>query len=42
MDCVTILAQAAETSSPQAAEEAVVPMETFWSYITSLNLVEAV
>jgi len=42
MDCVTILAQAVENSSPQAAEEAVVPMETFWSYITSLNLVEAV
>jgi len=42
MDCVTILAQAVETASPQAAEEAVVPMETFWSYITSLNLVEAV
>ncbi len=42
MDCVTILAQAAETTSPEAAEEAVVPMQTFWSYITSLNLVEAV
>ncbi|MFB0554615.1 MAG: hypothetical protein ACETWQ_15035 [Phycisphaerae bacterium] len=42
MDCVTILAQAVETASPQAAEEAVIPMETFWSYITSLNLVEAV
>ena len=42
MDCVTILAQAVENSSAPAAEEAVVPMETFWSYITSLNLVEAV
>jgi len=42
MDCVTILAQAVETASPQAVEEAVVPMETFWEYITSLNLVEAV
>jgi len=42
MDCVTILAQAAETASPEAAEEAVVPMESFWAYITSLNLVEAV
>jgi len=41
MDCVTILAQAVETASAQAAEEAVVPMETFWAYITSLNLVEA-
>ncbi len=42
MDCVTILAQAVETTSAQPVEEAVVPMETFWSYITSLNLVEAV
>jgi len=42
MDCVTILAQAVETSSAQAVEEAVVPIETFWAYITSLNLVEAV
>jgi len=42
MDCITILAQAVETASAQAAEEAVVPMETFWAYITSLNLVEAV
>jgi hypothetical protein len=42
MDCVTILAQAVETASAPAAEEAVVPMETFWAYIISLNLVEAV
>lgn len=42
MDCVTILAQAAETGSPQAAEEAVVPIESFWVYVTSLNLVEAI
>jgi len=42
MDCVTILAQAVETTSAQSAEEAVVPMESFWAYITSLNLVEAV
>lgn len=42
MDCVTILAQAAETDSPQAAEEAVVPIESFWVYVTSLNLVEAI
>jgi len=41
MDCVTILAQAVETAGPQAAEEAVVPIESFWAYITSLNLVEA-
>jgi len=46
MDCVTILAQAVETASAQAAEEAVVPIESFiesfWVYITSLDLVEAV
>jgi hypothetical protein len=42
MDCVTILAQAAETASPRATEEAVVPIESFWTYITSLNPVEAV
>jgi hypothetical protein len=42
MDCVTILAQAVETASSGAAEEAVVPMESFWNYITSLDRVEAV
>ncbi|MCH7556831.1 MAG: hypothetical protein IIB56_05170 [Planctomycetes bacterium] len=42
MDYVTILAQAVETASAQAAEEAVVPIESFWAYITSLNLVEAI
>ena len=42
MDCVTILAQAVETASSGAAEEAVVPMESFWNYITTLNRVEAV
>jgi hypothetical protein len=42
MDCVTILAQAVETASAQTVEEAVVPMETFWAYITSLKMVEAV
>ena len=42
MDCVTILAQAVETASPQATEEIVIPIESFWAYITSLNLVEAV
>jgi len=39
MDCVTILAQAVETAGPSAAEEAI---EAFWTYITSLNLVEAI
>lgn len=42
MDCVTILAQAVETAGSGAAEEAVVPMESFWNYITSLDRVEAV
>ena len=42
MDCVTILAQAVETASSGAAEEAVVPMESFWNYITTLDKVEAV
>lgn len=42
MDCVTILAQAVETASAQTTEEAVVPIESFWAYITSLNLVEAI
>ena len=42
MDCVTILAQAVETASSGAAEEAVVPMESFWNYITTLNRAEAV
>ncbi len=42
MDYVTILAQAVETASAQTAEEAVVPIESFWAYITSLNLVEAI
>ncbi|MBA7637915.1 hypothetical protein ES703_45564 [subsurface metagenome] len=42
MDCITILAQAVETASPRATEEAVVPIVSFWTYITSLNLVEAV
>ncbi|MHC4726496.1 MAG: hypothetical protein ACYS17_04645 [Planctomycetota bacterium] len=42
MDCVTILAQAVETASSGAAEEAFVPMESFWNYITTLDRVEAV
>ncbi|MBN1806085.1 MAG: hypothetical protein JW837_12625 [Sedimentisphaerales bacterium] len=42
MDCVTILAQAAETASSGAAEEAVIPLESFWNYIITLNQVEAV
>jgi hypothetical protein len=42
MDCVTILAQAVESASSGAAEESVVPMESFWNYITTLNRAEAV
>ena len=42
MDCVNILAQAVETASSGGAEEAVVPMESFWNYITTLNRAEAV
>ena len=42
MDCVTILAQAVDTAYSGAAEEAVVPMESFWNYITTLNRAEAV
>ena len=42
MNCTVILAQAVETAGQtQAAEEAVVPIETIWQYITSLNLLEA-
>jgi hypothetical protein len=42
MDCVTILAQAVENASSSAAEEAFVPLESFWNYITTLDRVEAV
>lgn len=43
MDGVTILAETVEKASetPQMAEEAVVPIDLLWGYITSLNLVEA-
>lgn len=42
MDCVTILAQAVQTASTDAANEAVVPIQSIWEYVTSLNMVEAV
>jgi hypothetical protein len=42
MDCVTILAQAVETAYSGASEESVVPLNSFWNYITTLNRVEAV
>ncbi len=41
MDCVTVLAQAYETAAPRASD-AVVPIDTFWKYIISLNLIEAI
>ncbi|MHC4574399.1 MAG: hypothetical protein ACYS76_09760 [Planctomycetota bacterium] len=40
MDYITILAQTVEASDQ--AEEAVVPMESIWGYVTSLNFLEAV
>ena len=43
MNCTVILAQAVETAGQtQAAEETVVPIETIWTYITSLNPLEAI
>jgi len=43
MDGITILAETVEKASetPQLPEEAVVPVDLMWGYITSLNLVEA-
>jgi hypothetical protein len=41
MSYVTILAQAAETTAPGAAEEGIVPINLIWEQITSLGLVEA-
>ena len=43
MNCTVILAQAVKTAGQtQAAEETVVPIETIWTYITSLNPLEAI
>ena len=41
MDCMTILAQTAEAAG-ETAEHAVVPLDSFWKYVTSLNFLEAV
>ena len=43
MDCVTILAETvlAASQRPEEAEEAIVPIDMFWQYITSLNILEA-
>ncbi len=43
MDYTFILAQAAETatSTPEATEQAVIPIDMIWQQITSLNKVEA-
>ncbi|MHC4682181.1 MAG: hypothetical protein ACYTEK_26250 [Planctomycetota bacterium] len=41
MDCVTILAQAVETTGPQATEGTVVPLGWFWDQIIELERLEA-
>ncbi|MFH1719585.1 MAG: hypothetical protein ABIF19_19720 [Planctomycetota bacterium] len=41
MDCMTILAQATRNASPEAAEQAIVPIDLFWKQITSLGMLEA-
>jgi hypothetical protein len=41
MYLVAILAQAAETTSPETAVEGIVPTKLIWEHITSLGLVEA-
>jgi len=41
MDCFTILAQAVETTGPEAAEERFVPIDLIWEQITSIGLLEA-
>ena len=43
MDCIAILAKTAETvktagRTPEAVEEAIVPIDLIWEHITSLNL----
>jgi len=42
MECLTMLAQVARTTEGAAREEAVVPVNLIWEYITSLNALEAV
>ena len=43
MDCITILAQAVETTSrtPQVSEWTVIPIDLIWQQITSLSKIEA-
>ena len=41
MDYITILAQATTSTDPEAVEGAIVPIETFWNQITSLDLLGA-
>ena len=41
MNYVTILAQAARTATPEGTEEAIVPIDWFWTQITSLTHLEA-
>lgn len=41
MDCITILAQAAEAAGSEAAADSVVPVRLFWEHIVSLGRLEA-
>lgn len=41
MDCITILAQAAEAAGSEAAADSVVPVKLFWEHIVSLGQLEA-
>ena len=41
MDCLTILAQAAENAGSGAADGQVIPIDLFWKHITALNQLEA-
>lgn len=41
MDCLTILAQAAETANAETAAESIVPVDVIWTQVESLGLLEA-
>jgi len=41
MDCLTMLAQAADSAGSSAGGDTIVPIETFWKHITSLGQLEA-
>jgi hypothetical protein len=40
MDCITVLAQTVETTD-HAATQAIVPIDSIWQYVISLNFLEA-